>query len=73
MTSEQSVEATADPATRQRVADEIADVFLFLVQVADHTGIDIAQAVRDKLVVNAHKYPVPGQAPLVLTDDHRPR
>ncbi|WP_310732363.1 nucleotide pyrophosphohydrolase [Ideonella sp. A 288] len=57
MTPEQSARAHADLATRERIAHEIADVLLYLVQVADHTGVDIAQAVRDKLVLNARKYP----------------
>lgn len=38
-------------------ADEIADVQMYLVALADQLGIDIAQAVAGKMVKNANKYP----------------
>lgn len=50
---------TRDPRNKERVADEIADVLLYLLQLADHTGVDLAQAVENKLVKNAIKHPVP--------------
>jgi NTP pyrophosphatase (non-canonical NTP hydrolase) len=37
MTPEQSQAAGTDAALRERVADEVADVLLYLVQIADHT------------------------------------
>ena len=58
MTPEQSQAAHLDPTLKQRVGEEVADVLLYLLQVADHGRIDIAQAVRDKLARNALKYPV---------------
>ena len=57
MTPEESRAAHLDPAVRQRVGEEVADVLLYLLQVADHARIDIAQAVSDKLARNALKYP----------------
>jgi hypothetical protein len=39
------------------VADEVADVLLYLVQIADHTGVDLKRAVGRKLVKNSKKYP----------------
>ena len=39
------------------VADEISDVQMYLVALADQLGIDIAQAVAGKMVKNAEKYP----------------
>ncbi len=46
------------PATRlAEAADEIADVQMYLVALADQLGIDIAQAVAGKMVKNAAKYP----------------
>ena len=57
MTPEESRNAHLDPATRQRIGEEVADVLLYLLQVADHGRIDIAQAVNDKLARNARKYP----------------
>lgn len=57
MTPEESQGAHNDPASKQRIAEEVADVLLYLLQVADHSQIDIAQAVKDKLERNALKYP----------------
>lgn len=48
----------ADPAGREALADECADVLLYLLLIADRTGIDLAAAARAKLEKNAAKYPV---------------
>ena len=46
------------PAARLAdAADEIADVQMYLVALADQLGIDIAQAVAGKMEKNARKYP----------------
>ncbi len=37
---------------REKLADELADVTLYLLQLADRCGIDLAAAVLDKLAVN---------------------
>lgn len=55
LTEEQSRQL--DAATLAAVREEIADVQIYLVRLADRLGIDIEAAVRDKLVVNARKYP----------------
>lgn len=46
------------PSQRQDAMDEIADVQLYLVALADQLGIDIAQAVVQKMAKNEQKYPV---------------
>lgn len=38
-------------------ADEIADVQMYLVALADQLGVDIAAAVQAKMARNAVKYP----------------
>src|SRR3989338_9814606 len=43
---------------REALSDEIADVFLYLMQMAQDTNIDIATAVAHKMEKNALKYPV---------------
>ena len=48
----------ADPRQRERVADELADVLHVLLLLAEHGGIDLAQAFRAKLLKTAQKYPV---------------
>ncbi len=57
-TDEEARAALADPVFRERVADEIADVQVFLLYLADAAGIPIGEAVRAKLRKNADKYPV---------------
>lgn len=58
LTPEQSQAAARDPATHERIADEVADVLLYLLQMADHCAIDLDRAVANKLVKNAVKHPV---------------
>ena len=48
----------ADPANRQRVVDEIADVAISLLMLADRVGVDLPTAVHAKLVGIRAKYPV---------------
>jgi NTP pyrophosphatase (non-canonical NTP hydrolase) len=43
---------------REEIADELADVAIYLVELADNLGIDLVQAMNDKLEKNAKKYPV---------------
>ena len=47
------------PQKRAEVADEIADVLIYLTELADVLGIDPIAAARDKIVKNAAKYPAP--------------
>jgi dCTP diphosphatase len=44
-------------ATRSEVAQEIADVQIYLVRLADKLGIDILEVAEAKLQRNEHKYP----------------
>jgi NTP pyrophosphatase (non-canonical NTP hydrolase) len=36
---------------------EAADVFIYLLRLADKLGIDLLEAAADKIVLNAQKYP----------------
>ena len=63
LTPEESQQLTADPAQKERVGEEMADVLLYLLQLADHTGVDLRDAVERKLVKNAIKHPVPPAGP----------
>jgi len=42
------------------VADEIADVLIYLTELADVLEIDPIAAARAKIAKNALKYPAPG-------------
>lgn len=57
LTPEESMAIRDDTVRQTHVGEEIADVMLYLLQIADHTGIDIASAVERKLALNALKYP----------------
>lgn len=48
----------ADAAKLAGVADEIADVVMFAMLLADRLGIDLADAITAKLAANEAKYPV---------------
>jgi dCTP diphosphatase len=48
----------ADSTKRAGVAEEIADVVMFAMLLADRLGIDLAEAIPAKLAANARKYPV---------------
>lgn len=40
------------------VEEEVADVFLYLLRLADKLGVDLLKAANNKIVINEQKYPV---------------
>jgi dCTP diphosphatase len=56
LTDEQSRELSAE--ARAAVEQEMADVLLYLVRLADKLGVDLEQAARAKIELNAEKYPI---------------
>lgn len=56
LTEEQS--RTLAAPKKAEVAAEAADVLLYLLQLCDKLQIDLLEAARLKLAVNAEKYPV---------------
>ena len=46
------------PAAQAAAWEEIGDVLIYFVRLADQLGIDPVEAARRKLVVNGQKYPV---------------
>jgi NTP pyrophosphatase (non-canonical NTP hydrolase) len=50
--------AALPPDTQARVREELADVLLYLVRLADQLKVDLRTAAQDKIVINAAKYPV---------------
>ncbi len=55
LTEEQS--HTLDAQQRAAVADEIADVQMYLARLADKLDINIGEAIEQKIVKNEAKYP----------------
>jgi len=55
LTQEQSRNLSPDKLAK--VAEEIADIQVYLIRIADKMGIDIFEAVRAKIKQNEAKYP----------------
>lgn len=55
LTEEQS--ETLDAAKLAAVRHELADVFIYLVRLADRVGVDLLDAAAEKIEINAEKYP----------------
>ncbi len=51
-------EEELDSATREKVAEEMADVLLYLIRLADKLDVDLLGAADQKMKANARKYPV---------------
>ena len=56
-TEEESRAVKDDLVARSAAADEIADIVIYAVRIADKLGIDVGAAIEAKLVKNARKYP----------------
>jgi dCTP diphosphatase len=57
-TPEESRAVAADPARRERIAEELADVVIYALEFANATGLDVAASIESKIAANARKYPV---------------
>ena len=53
LTEEQSNNVDND-----EIRQEIADIFIYLLRLSDKLDIDIEEAVREKIEINAKKYPI---------------
>ena len=58
MTEEDSNKVMENPAKKEKVEDEVADILVYLLRLSGKTGIDLEQAVINKMKKNAAKYPV---------------
>tara|TARA_R110001599_G_scaffold171353_1_gene362275 strand:- start:285414 stop:285743 length:330 start_codon:yes stop_codon:yes gene_type:complete len=56
-TEEESKLVAQMPETAAHVRQELADVALYLFRLASVLEVDLDAAIRDKLVLNAQKYP----------------
>lgn len=43
---------------KERLAEECADVLLYLLLIAERSGLDLAKAADEKITANDRKYPV---------------
>ncbi len=58
LTPEQSRAVADQPEKLQQTAEEMADVFCYLLAMANELGVDLAAALEAKMAKNAAKYPV---------------
>lgn len=63
LTEAQSLALADDAAAREAVGAEMADVLLYLVQLARVMKVDLVDAARRKMAFNATRFPVPGERP----------
>ena len=47
-----------DQKQLQRIREEIADIFIYLLSLSNVLGLDVSEAVDEKLEQNAKKYPI---------------
>jgi NTP pyrophosphatase (non-canonical NTP hydrolase) len=58
LTERQSVEIVGNEKEMAHVKEEIADVFIYLVRLADKLNVDIEKAVFEKIDLNEMRYPI---------------
>lgn len=58
LTEQQSREVSSNPAALGRITEEIADVVIYIVRLADILEISLPAAVDAKIELNGRKYPV---------------
>lgn len=58
LTHEESAAAMGDEGRATEIRDELADVFAYLIRLADVLGVDLERAFTAKMVKNARRYPV---------------
>jgi NTP pyrophosphatase (non-canonical NTP hydrolase) len=60
LTSDESCRAVDDPARKEAIADELADVACLVLNFSLNAGLDLSDAIRTKMAKNAIKYPANG-------------
>ena len=68
--SEKSVDLVRRPEIKNLVAEELADVIIYCLALADQTEIDISSAVRSKMKRNRDRFPV-GYMPTIEESEYR--
>lgn len=58
LTPEQAENVMAEAGQAMRVREEMADITLYLLRLADRLGVDLEATCHDKMAGNAARYPV---------------
>lgn len=56
--SQEEANQAAQKTDREHFMEELADVMIYCMKLADRFDVDIAAAIEDKMRKNAEKYPV---------------
>lgn len=51
----------ARPEAMDEIGQELADVLIYLVRLADRLDVDLVAAVERKMAINAGRFPLPDQ------------
>src|SRR5689334_2457130 len=57
LTPDEAGSAMHDPERAAGIKDELADVLIYLIRLADVLGVDLAQAARAKIHRNESRFP----------------
>src|SRR5262249_23489908 len=57
LTPERSAAAMRDAEAAAKIEDELADVLIYLIRLADVLGVDLAEAARAKMHRNESRFP----------------
>lgn len=58
LTAEESLALRGDAEGLQAIAEEMADVAIYLIRLADRLGVDLETAIAAKILLNEKKYPI---------------
>ncbi len=55
LTPEQSKEVTGEKL--QDISHEMADIFIYLLRIAEQLDVDLVKATREKMMINEQRFP----------------
>lgn len=70
LTADEAARLADDPEGRAAVADELADIAIYLMRLADVVGLDLADEVRAKIERNELRFP-PSRGSQLAPDTER--
>jgi len=47
-----------DEASKEKVKEELADIFAYGLLLSHHYGFDLTEIIKEKIATNAEKYPI---------------
>lgn len=56
--SDEEINGMIEQENTQQIADEIADIYMYLVSLSHSMNIDLENAIQNKLEKNRRKYPI---------------